>query len=470
MLKKIGQTTATLGISTAASKKLFTITSGEHSGRVLAIYMTAPNELVFSYADPPFKVWSTPTVVTGAAADLAFDAVMDSGGNVYVSYIENSSYSLAVQKLTFSSGQWSVGGVVGIYNGTGSFQPSITVDVNGRLWVCWAHLNTGTFDLRVKTSDDGGATWGSGPADPGETIKGDMAMCYPRIVVTSVKVFVVFTYDGNAIGAMSKTLGGTQWSSEFTIATGLALDDHFDAAVSGSGLLGVAFDDGQLCYREFNGESWGSIAVLDESEAKYPQVWFTANVPLVTYIAELATGQHILKLTHRRSGTFSTPELLEQRANVLNSLVLYHNSSASYADLTAAAASAEEADVYHPSSGLLVKSAGDAVFLGMDWPFRFIRILLSTPGSAGGVGYRYFDGSGWAGFSPAGGDYPLDNADKSLLLWDDVYSIPVDWQKCIVNGVSRYWVKIEVISDYVTGPIGSRFSTAANIQAFSCRR
>lgn len=429
--------------------------------------MSGANDLVYSYSDPPFKNWSIPASVAADAADLAFDAVMDNDGNVYVAYVENMSYTLATRKLSFSEGAWSVGSVAYVFDGTGCFTPSITIDVNERLWASWSHLVTGDFELRVKISDDGGATWGSGPSDPGDVIKSELTACYSRLVVSSVKAYAVFSCNGNALEMMTRTLTGGEWSSEFTIATGSALDDHFDVAVTGSGLLGVVWDDGEILYREFDGTSWGSIKTLDDVEAKYPQLIFMGNVPLLTYMADLGQDQHVLKMIHRRSGSFSEPELLEKRASLLDSLILYDSISTSYADLSDAAASAEEADVYHPSTGSLVKGSGDAAYLGMNWPFRFIRILLSVSGTAGTIGFSYFNGSNWVNFEPAGGSYHLDAADKGLLLWEDIVSIPTDWQKFSVNGVSHYWVKMEVVSEFASGPIGSRFSTASTMRAFS---
>jgi hypothetical protein len=43
----------------------------------------------------------------------------------------------------------------------------------------------------------------------------------------------------------------------------------------------VAFDHGQLKYREYDGVNWGSIVTLDSDGGDFPQMLFNDNVPAV---------------------------------------------------------------------------------------------------------------------------------------------------------------------------------------------
>ncbi|MFQ5453187.1 MAG: hypothetical protein ACE5D6_03260, partial [Candidatus Zixiibacteriota bacterium] len=102
--------------------------------------------------------------------------------------------------------------------------------------------------------------------------------------------------------------------------------------------------------------------------------------------------------------------------------------------------------------------------------FRFLKIILSTAGGGGSVSYSYWDGSNWKGFTPSGGDYYYNAADKDLLLWDDFSGAPQDWQKNVIDGTTLFWVKVEVVSGFSTAPIGSQITAISEIQALSIRR
>ncbi len=97
-------------------------------------------------------------------------------------------------------------------------------------------------------------------------------------------------------------------------------------------------------------------------------------------------------------------------------------------------------------------------------------MLLSLAGLGGLVTYAYFDGSNWKSFTPSSGAYHLDSSDKEVLLFDDFDSSPQDWQKNNVNGVNRFWIKIEVSSGFTTAPVGSQFTSITNLNSISVRR
>jgi hypothetical protein len=322
----------------------------------------------------------------------------------------------------------------------------------------------------VKTSDDGGVTWGSGPSDLGETLKTGMPTGYSRLVLTPGNAHVVYVGTGTDIFTRSRMLTGGEWSSEYTVATGTDIDEHFDAGASSDGLLGIVFDDGQPKYREYDGNNWGAVITLDDTEAGFPQLSFTGDVPAVCYVCELTTGQQLIKYTHRRSGVFSDPEVLGSHYGVFGGVVAYDGSSQSYADLSGPAADVSVADVWHPNSGCLLKSVSDELYLGMETPFRSVTFALSTAGVGGMVIYSYWDGVNWKSFTPSGGGFNLDGLDKQLILWDDTLSIPTDWQRCTVNGSTHYWMKLAVSSVFTTGPVGSMITAIAAIEALATGR
>lgn len=429
---------------------------------------TSGYQIRYAYADRPYVNWSTPGTLADDSGDLAFDAVMDCAGNVHVFYIEQGTNFIVTRRMTFSMGEWTVGSKVYVCNDGVALAPSVALDAAGTLWVSWSRLSGGSYDVQVKTSDDGGASWGSGPGDTGETIESGMPVVRSRIGVSSSHVFVVYT--GTDVSARWRPLSGGSWTAKYTVASGTGIDEHFDAAVSTDGLLGIVFDCGQLRYREYDGSNWSALATLDEEEGDHPQLFFVKNVPVVSYLNTQSATQAQIRFVERSAGVFSPPAVLDNRAGVFDGVVLFDAVSGSYAELTAAASSEDTADVYHPMSGVMLKNVGDCVYLGMDLPFRFVTFALSTSGTGGTTGYSYWDGSNWKGFSPAGEMFHLDALEAMVALWDDYSSISADWQQVAVDGTVKYWLRIEVTSDFATGPIGSRITAISGITALAVRR
>lgn len=470
MQKKITETTGSYGLGMPPGRKLLRVSSGQYAGRLVAIMQTSSGEIKYSYADRPYTSWSSLTVIATAAADQPCDCVMDNDGHIHVVYSENSTEYLVTRKLTFSGGTWSVGSKVTVYNGYPSRYPSLAIETGGKLWVSWTRIDGGVRYAHAKSSTDGGATWGSGPSDSGDALTAGASSAYSKVLVGPNDIHVVYTNGGLNLSIRSQPIAGGNWTGEYNIATGTTFDQHFDAAISSDGSLGVVFDHGQLKYREHNGVSWGSVVTLDSDGGDFPQLLFSDGVPAIVYLSSLASDQVLVKCTTRATGSFSSPAVLDERAKQFDSVTLYDASAASYADLTNAAGSSSTADIYHPNSSVLIKDSGDIIYLGMDQRFRYVKFLLSTAGSGGTVVYSYWDGSNWKAFTPTGGSFNLDSTDKNLLLWDDYVSMPGDWQKKLVNGQTRFWLKIEVDSAFTTGPIGSQITAASDLQAFIVRR
>lgn len=470
MHKKITDTTGSYGLGMPPGRKLLKVASGQYAGRLVAIMQTSAGNIKYSYADRPYTSWSSLTTIASDAADQPCDCVMDSNGHIHVVYSENSTEYLVTRKLVFSGGVWNVGSKVTIYNGHPSLYPSVAIETGGKLWVSWTRVPSGVLYVHVKSSTDSGATWGTGPSDSGDALTAGASSAYSKVLVGPNDIYVIYANGGLYFSIRSQPIGGGSWTSEYHIATGTAFDQHFDAAFSSDSFLGVTFDHGQLKYREYDGINWGSIVTLDSDGGNFPQMLFRDNVPAVVYLSSLASDQVLVKYTTRTTGSFSTPAVLDERAKQFDSVTLYDASSSSYADLTSEAGSGATADVYHPNSSVLVEDSGDIVYLGMDQKFRYVKFLLSTAGAGGTVVYSYWDGSNWTAFTPAGGAFALDATDKDLLLWNDYVSIPDDWQKKLVNGQTRFWVKIEVDSSFTTGPVGSQITAASDLQAFIVRR
>ena len=470
MLKKITQTTATYSLGISPGRHLHKVPSGPYADRMIALMLTSPAEIKFSYADPPYTNWSTPASISASVHDAPFDSLMDDSGNVHLFYALASTYYRETRKLTFSGGDWSVGSAVTVYNANATADPSTGIEAGGKLWVAWSRDVGGTKTLCVKSSSDGGASWGSGPTDPGDVLTTGSTAVYPKLLVGETDIYLVYVDGISSLLFRSRAISGSSWEAADIIASGSILDNQFDAALSSGGLIGVAYDQGQLKFREFDGASWGAVATLDTNGSSLPQVIYENAVPFVTYFIQEASEQLLARFTSRKGGSFSTPELLDPRSGYLDSVLLYDLSSTSYADQTANASSDSTADLYHPVSGKLIDAVGDTLYLGGDRKFRQLYILLSTAGGGGSLAYSYFDGVNWKAFTPSGGNFAFDSTDKRLLLWDDFDSVPSDWQKTAVDGQNRYWVRVQAVSAFTTPPVGSQLTTISDIHSFSVRR
>ena len=129
-----------------------------------------------------------------------------------------------------------------------------------------------------------------------------------------------------------------------------------------------------------------------------------------------------------------------------------------------------DGNLFHSDSGSLVEDAGDCVYLGMTEPFRYIQSRLSTAGAGGTLSFAYWNGSDWSTFTPASGLSHLDTALDRIVLWQEYASIPLDWQKLVIEGQPRYWVRLQVQSSYSTAPIGNRITAIPELSGLIVRR
>ncbi len=471
MQKKITESTAAYPVGLPPGRKLLKVAAGQYRGRLVAITQTAAGDIKYSWADRPYVNWSTPVTIASDAADQPCDSLIDTNGNIHLVYSETSTNYLVTKKLSFSGGSWSTGSKVTIYNVNESYYPSVTIEDGGALWVSWSRLTSGSYYLHAKSSTDSGATWGTGPTDGGDVLTNGVTALFAKTVIGTSDIFVVYGHGGSTLSIRSRPISGGSWTSAVDLASSASnFDEHFDVAVSDNGLLAVVYDQAALKYREFDGAVWSAVVDLDSSEGNSPQLMFNANVPVVVYLSEYASGQEQLMYTSRETGSFGSPQPLDPGAGLFDEVLAYDTSSSSYDNLTTAASSAATADVYHSSSSSLIKELGDAVYFGMDRKFRYLRILLSTVGVGGTLTYSYWDGANWIAFTPAGGGYDFDSSDRELLLWNDYDGAPGGWQKEALEDDERYWVNIQVSTTFTTGPVGSQITSISDVGAIIVRR
>lgn len=469
MLKKITTTTASAGLGFSQARNLLRVSGGSYDGRLAALIQTSPGNIQLFWADHPYTGWSNGLSVVTDAADVEFDATIDSVGNIYLVYSEQTTNVLVMRKLTFSGGSWTAGAKRTIYNANKAFEPSIVIEPFGKLWVSFSRFITPNRNVQVKSSVDDGLTWGAGPADEGDVLAGAGTTTYSKLLIGALDIFAVTAVSSNSLIMESRPISGGGWSSPFTIVSGVSVAFNFDAAISSDGRLAVVYSDGQLKYREYDGSSWSGIITV-ASIGDEPQLLNRGNIPIIVYFALTEGAQRRIEFVERLDGNWSSPVSLDNRADFLWALLLFDSVSATFETLTAAAASSASGDIFHSVSGGLFKLAGDKMYAGNSAPFRYLQTLLSTVGTGGTVSYSYWDGSGWISFTPDNGLSHFTGSINRVIFWTDYQSIPGAWQKNSVNGVSAFWLKIEVTSDFTTPPVGSFITAISELQNLQARR
>ena len=448
------------GIPTQA--KTFKIPSGQYKNRAVLIYPQDANTIVYSWADPPYQTWSDPVDIITNSADYPFSGFMDSNGNLYLVYTVLNTLDLAFLKLNFSLGEWTLGTVYTVCNQEDNYYPSILKDGVDRLWVCWSWYDsqTGRYSVHAKSSTNNGETWGTGPADPGTILTSGSTSCFSQLKFLSPYIFCFYTDDGTKLAYRKIEISAAVWDAEEILHSGSEINDNFHADCSEDNRLGIVFPGlSSLLYREFNGQIWSGVYTVDTVSPITPALRFFQRTPFIFFGKNMGEGQNQLLFSYLKDGQFLDPVSLVKGAQILDKVFCYDDSaSEKYYERTQESSDTTPADIFHPASNCLVKDTDDCLFLGLDFKFNFLRIILSAPGAGGEVNWFYWDGEDWSEFVPESGSYHLDSQDSSIILWKDLLSCPSDWQQNTIEGVKKFWIKIKVESAFTTAPVGSQIT------------
>jgi hypothetical protein len=449
--------------------KIFKLGFGQYQDRAVVIYPQTPSRLVYVWADPPYLDWSDPAELAADSADYPPSAHMDSSGNVYLAYTQQSSLNLLTLKMTFSQGCWTAGAVNVICNVGENYFPSMIEDSGGRLWVSWTHYDPETerYLVHSKTSQDDGATWGTGPSDPGISLTNGTASCFSQLLFQSPYVHCFYSDDSTLLAYRSHHIQSSGWDPQQNLYSGSQVDYRFCADLSADNRVGIVFPGSSaVLYREFDGSNWTGVLTVDICSPLSVAVKFLGSIPYVFFVKSEGEGQNQLFYSYKDGSSFASALVFELGQKTFDRLFCYDDSAASrYTERTAEAADTTPADVFHPSSGGLVKDLDDALYLGMAVRFNQTAIVLSTAGIGGQVSWQYWDGQAWTDFSPQSGAYHLDSQQKIVVLWPDLSSVPNDWQMCPVNGESQFWVRLLGIVPFSTAPVGTQITALSQAES-----
>jgi hypothetical protein len=440
--------------------KMFLVPSGQYQDRLAIIYPKTSGQLIYVWADPPYLSWSEPVNLAADSADYPASAYMDSNGHIYIVYTQQTTLSLLELKLTFSQGSWSLGTVNTVCNQGENRYPSIIKDSTGRLWISWTYYDPATerYYVHVKTSQDDGTTWGTGPSDLGTCLTNGTQSCFSQLLFQSPYIRCFYSDDSTLLAYRSHEIQSTGWDPQEIIYSGSQIDDDFCADLSSDNKVGIVFPGASsLLYKEFDGNNWSGVFTVDNNLPQSPTVRFLEDLPYVFFARNIGSGQNQSFYSYREGPDFVTPVTYEPGQKPFDRVLCYDDSaSTKYCDLTTQASDSNPADVFHPTSGGAVKDTDDVLYLGMEVRFNLVRLNLATSGIGGQVKWQYWDGESWADFTPQSGAYHLDSQEKTVILWEDLNSVPYDWQRCSVNSISEFWIRALVTSSFATAPVGTQ--------------
>jgi hypothetical protein len=462
MEKLIDLSTSFYGTGIVPQGKIFKIPSGQYKDRVIAIYPKDSNTLVFSWSDPPYLSWSSPTDIVTNSADCAASGFMDTGGNVHLVYTMQSTLALAWVKLSFSLGVWTAGTFHTICGVGSNYYPSIIKDSQDRLRVCWSYYDSSTYRYYVhtKASADDGVTWGSGETDPGTALTTGSSSCYSRLLFAFPYINCFYSDGGTKLAYRRMEISASSWETEMVLHSGSNINDDFRSALSSDNRIGIVFPgSSSLLYKEYDGNSWSGLFTVAEVSPISPTLRFSGKIPYVFYGKNIGNKQNQLFYSYLENNSFVASLPLVEGAKTFDKVFCYDDSAtAQYYDRTTEASNTNSGDVFHPTSLGLLKDSEDCLYLGKDFKFNLVRMVLSVTGVGGEISWSYWDGEAWVEFVPYSGAYHLDDLEKTILLWQDLNSSPSFWQQCLVNDQNKFWIKLKVKSAFTATPVGTQIT------------
>jgi len=469
MQRLIDTVTSFYGTGISPQRKLFRVKGGNFVDRLIALYCKDANTIAYSWSDPPYTSWSESTTVTNGSANQPFSAFMDTDSNLYLVFTAQTNMDLKFVKLTFSAGQWSVGSPVTVCNQQDNYYAVIIGEEGGKLWVAWSYFVAppdASHYLHVKSSVDDGLTWGDGPNDPGEALTSGYAYpCYSSLVIALNKLFCIYTYNRSYLAYRCRPLTGGSWEDEVGIYMSSYIDEEFSSDSSPENRVGVAFKAptvGGICFKEYDGGAWSGLNLVEFEDSASPSCRYFGVTPYVFFTKDYGTLQDRLHYAYKSGDSFSPSEPLEIALGLFGKVFCYDDDASSkYKDRTTEAGDTTPADVYHPTSGALVKDLNDTLYLGMEAPFSVVHAILSTGGTIGTVEWQYWNGSSWQDFTPHSGAYHF-TGNFIVYLWEDLYSCPSDWQTRSVNGETKYWVRAKTATPFNVAPVGSQITAISD--------
>ncbi len=475
MHKLLDTSTASIPTGVSPQRKLFKLGYGVYAGRLVCLFGESPSSINMSWADPSYTSWKNPSALITDSADYPFSACIDRDGNIYVVYVQQTTLNLVFFKLIFSAGSWCCGSPVTVLNAGSAYYPAIVRGDNGDLWCAFSYYDSGTqtYTTRIKSSTDGGLTWGTGPADTGTALSGSSSdMAYVNLNFMGNDLYAVYSQSRSNLYFRKRDSSGGSWDSAVSLFNSNYIDSEFDCAVSSDLKLGIAIcpsSASNVYFREYDGVNLSGLQEAAAVSAKAPQIIYKSTRPYLFYARDIGNSLFLPSYAYKDGENFTAGDLING-VGFFDKVMLYNGNAQTYQDKTNEAINADAADVYHSSSNAIIDDAGDCLYIGKDSKFFCAAIILSTAGNGGTVVWEYYNGAEWESFIPESGAYNFNESSKVVYLWNDLESAPSDWQSSSVNSENKLWVRARVTGDFTTAPVGTQVAASPKSDHFTAAR
>ena len=474
MHKLIDTSTASIPTGVSPQRKLLRLDYGVYAGRLACLYGKSSSEIEFCWADYPYNNWSAPVTLRNDSADYPISACIDRDGNIYVAYIKQTTLDIVFFKMAFSAGTWYVSSPITVLNVESAYYPVLARSESGKFWYAFAYYDSTAEDyhIRIKSSDTG-TTWGTGPSDIGTELSGSSGeMPYANLNFMGNDLYAVYSLNRSNLYFRRRDGINGSWDSAVTLLSSSYIDSEFDCAVSDNQKLGIAVCPSSadaVYYREYDGVSLSGLYQVESEQAQAPQILFNRNMPFVFYAKSIGNNRFLPCYAYKDGESFTNSNLVNG-ISLCHRVFLFDNSSDSFEDKTTAAANTNTADVYHSSSNALIDAVDDCLYIGMEEKFYCLSIILSTTGSGGAVVWEYFDGEDWQSFTPESVGYEFNDLSETIYFWNDLDSVPDDWQSNIVNYKQYFWIRVRTTSAFTISPVGTQIIAVPSLDHLSAGR
>ncbi len=472
MHKVLDLSTASIPSGTPPQRKLLMIDSGPYAGRLFCLYNESPATIAFTWADPPYTIWASPYNQITDSADYPPSACIDSQGNIYIVYVQQTSLNLIFFKMPFVAGMWQSGMPHTVLSEGLGYYPVISRDIDGGLWCGFAYYDTANeyFEARAKYSSNDGVLWGAGPSDPGYLLSNSSTVM-PYISINCPGSDAVAVYCESRSSLYLRKFV-TVWQTPIQVYLGDYIDSNFDCALSNDLKLGIAFTpstENRVYYREYDGVTLGGLQEAHSGDSRSPQIAYHNNKPYIYFAENIGNSRNLPGCAIRQSSGFESVNLIDGMG-LLDSFLIFESTSSIYEDKTDVAASESAGDIFHSASNTMLSSSGDIAFFGRDSKFYSLSVTLSITATGGSIIWEYYDGQNWVAFTPYSGDSDLDQVDTVIYLWNDMANVPDSWQMSKVNSIYKYWIRARVENALSVAPVGSQITAVPKCDYLSLIR
>ena len=197
---------------------------------------------------------------------------IDSSDNIHITYT-NVSIDVVYKKLTYDSGNWTVGDENAVFTAGNSYHSSVIVDSSDNIYCAFFGSFSETSEptnLYVMTSDDAGDTWSLSHQINYNTASPEPI--WPCLVLNNDLPLLVYSY-GNTTGKLYfVTYDGEDWTSVTNLSLGQGSSASFSVSVLSTNNIWVLYKTNSgIKVSKFNGTAISDTTDISlASNDQYP--------------------------------------------------------------------------------------------------------------------------------------------------------------------------------------------------------